>query len=133
MEVESGFPRPHPSNFFRCKLLNVKTFNGRSRVHYKRRNEILKEKSMDKILNSSPVSIFFDKSFLAALRIKFSPLNSPNQTCANSATRQNKAVANEPFNASIRLPLESLECLIDMLDTSDSTYRLAPRLSFTFP
>ena len=31
---------------------------------YKRKNEIMKKKSKDKIVNSSPVSIFFDKYFL---------------------------------------------------------------------
>ena len=70
------FPIPIRQLFFWRKLLKTikhetpveltKYPRCKSWVHYKRRKEILKKKSKDKILNSSPVSIFFDKSFLVS-------------------------------------------------------------------
>ena len=103
--------------FFRCKLLKTikhltlaeltNYARCKSWVYYKQRNEILKEKSKNKILKSFPVSIF-DKSCHWTLQIRL------------AGTLQH--VANEPIKC-VHLP--SLGCLFDMLNTSYSTYNLA--------
>ena len=72
----------------------------KSWLHYKWRNEILKEKSKDKILNSSTVSIFFDKSFFVSSPNKILAI----ETCGNlSAMHLNKTVTNEPTKC-VHLP-----------------------------
>ena len=119
VEVKGGFPRPYSSNFFRCNLLKTTKrpmpaeltnyARCKSWVHHKQRNEILKKKSKDKILISSPVSIFFDKFFL---------VSSPNRILAIELSK----LAGTLQCAKIR---PELGCLIDI---SDSTCRLAPCL-----
>ena len=78
MEVDGGFSHPCPSNFFPVQTFEADKTSNTSGAHLlcpmqimgalqaKKRNS--EEKSKNKILNSSPVSIFFDNyPFLAAI------------------------------------------------------------------